>query len=340
VADILRITTPLITKNPAQTTRQPDPNAELFSLTDPTKVVKPAPQSELLRQNNGLMLQGESSSALIDLLKDPAAAMGFLRSIYLLQEVVGLLPLNNQTVTPEIRQMFEALFVSPEEIIPELNRQENSTTIFKGPFFDLIRNVLRDSDSPDQIDAALRLLKAVNNLLDRRDVLDSVSNSLRFLSDSLSSSRGLSLKLAALADCFRQSDAEERLPALKADILPLFREIESSVLFSPKLARILPLITYNLSRYNNDPDYLPEAAERFYNLLQDGEPKESFLALLRGVLQRPGSAVSPEGGFVWGTDSGRAEAGVPYSQVMDLLTRIIDEENRSDKLSPSVRAKL
>jgi hypothetical protein len=90
-----------------------------------------------------------------------------------------------------------------------------------------LRTSLSDETNPELLEASLRLLKAVNSALDRRDALDSAANSLKFLSESLSASRSLSKRLSDLSDAFRQPVTSERLTELKSQILPLFGDIES-----------------------------------------------------------------------------------------------------------------
>ena len=110
--NILRITTPLISRNAAQLQpKQASPN-EVFSLHDLTRVVKPNPQSELLMQNNTISGQAQTVSAFVELLRNPDVMSGYTNSILLLMEVVGLLPLNNRAATSEISQM-PTLCLSP-----------------------------------------------------------------------------------------------------------------------------------------------------------------------------------------------------------------------------------
>lgn len=339
MADILRITTPLVTKNPTQMQKQPNSD-EIFSLQDLSKVIKSAPQSELLRQNNGMIQKGDSASVFVDLLKDPSTAVGFLRNILILQEIVGLLPLNNQTVTPEIRQMFEALYVSPQDIVPELTRQENTSTVFKGAFFDFVRAQLTENGDPALLSAATRLMKAVSSTLNRQDILDSVSNSLRYLSQTIPEGTELSKKLLELSLSFRDVKMPEQIYALKTRILPLFKEIENSVFYNPKLAKLLPLVSYNLSRYNDNQQFLPEAAARFLDHLPNNDLKNEFTALLRSVITRHGNTANGDSTYAWGTSTGRAESNMPYSQVMDALVKIVSRQSEDDQLSSGQKSKL
>lgn len=54
----------------------------------------------------------------------------------MLQEIVGLISMQNAPVTEEIEQLFSQLAVKPENLPEELIRQENSSTAFKGELFD------------------------------------------------------------------------------------------------------------------------------------------------------------------------------------------------------------
>lgn len=80
MSDILRVTTPILPQN---TPIQPNANAEaagMFNILDPTKVIRTHNQSELLQQNTGL-LNGDTPTVLMNLLKDPAVAISYLKTI-------------------------------------------------------------------------------------------------------------------------------------------------------------------------------------------------------------------------------------------------------------------
>lgn len=68
----------------------------------------------------------------MNLLKDPAVTVNYLKNIYMLEEIISLLPVNNNTMTQEIRQLFNALLIKPDDIVGELVDQEYASTLFKG----------------------------------------------------------------------------------------------------------------------------------------------------------------------------------------------------------------
>lgn len=262
MADILKVTTPLVDKIPQQNIRPaaPDPTAP-FNLSDVTRVTQTVDTSEILQQNTG-MAPGETEAPkiLAELLSDPAVTASMIGSISLLQEIINLMPANNAALTQEIEQLFGQLLLSPEDIVAELMRQEESTTLFKGDLFDQLRNIVDQNNGRPEIATGVGvLLKALNATLSRQDVLDSVANNLSFLGESVSSSAMLSGTLKGLADALRQPGAMQNFPQLKQEVLQALNQLQGSVLFSPQMEKLVPLVIYNLSRYNDNPDFLPDA---------------------------------------------------------------------------------
>lgn len=164
MADMLRITTPITNKNVVQPTKEHvDSNTLPFDMQDTSKIIKTTADSELLKQNNGNIDKDTAPTLLMDLLKDPSVTVSFLKNIFLLQEIVSLLPLNNQPITEEIENLFNALLVKPEDIEKEMIRQENSSTSFKGELFNFLRDVLNEQKGNDAKQAVATLLKAMNS---------------------------------------------------------------------------------------------------------------------------------------------------------------------------------
>ena len=142
MADVMRTTTPINNRNIIQQSKEfRDTSALPFDFQDPSKVKQATTQSEMLGQNNVIRENG-SATVLYTLLKDPDVAASFLKNIFLLREIVGLMPLNNDTQTEEMQQLMNKLLLSPEEIAQEMKNQENISTIFKGDLFDTLRQLI------------------------------------------------------------------------------------------------------------------------------------------------------------------------------------------------------
>lgn len=310
MADILKISTPLIDKAPVQPGKQVADPSVPFNLSEIEKVIQPNQQSEILKQNNGLVEQ-ESPAILMNMLKDPSVTVSFLRNIFMLQEIIQLLPINNSTLTQEIQQLFDALLVKPGDIVPELVRQEQTSTAFKGELFDFLRDLLAASPKPEMNYGVANLLKSINGTLSRRSILDSVSNSFQFLAMSLKSSPKLSARLMSLSNLFRADTAPNQFAALKNEALSLMKEVEGSILFTPKLAKVLPLVIYNLSRFNDNPDFLQDATASLLTLMDGEKQKQTLMDLLYRFLT--GARMPQES-----------------SRVMDVLAQIIHKQSAAD----------
>ena len=143
MADIMRATTPINNRNIITPTKEHrDASALPFDFQDLSKIKTTNAQSEMLGQNNVLRENGSSATALFSMLRDPEVATSFLKNIFFLREIVGLMPLNNETQTEEMQQLLNRLILSPEEIAQEMINQENIATIFKGDLFDTLRRLL------------------------------------------------------------------------------------------------------------------------------------------------------------------------------------------------------
>lgn len=333
--DILKITTPVVSKSDAQSVKPAQDAVTAFDLQNIQKVVKPEAQGDLLKQNNGMLDRQEAPTLLMNLLKDPSVTVGFLKNIFMLQEIIQLLPVNNSPLTQEIEQLFSALLVKPEEIVSELLKQENTSTVFKGDLFNFLRELVVEeptpsagqpgaqtpsgmqtpAPSPELKNAVAFFLKAVNGHVGNKDILDALANTTQFLSESLTPSKELSAKLAELSARFRQADAPEQFPELKQEVLAALKEVEESILFSPKMQKVSSITVYNLSRYSNNPDFLQEAITGLMIHL-DARQRHQFQRALTGFFS-----------------SVRRDFSRENSGVMDVLAKIIGREVKEESIN-------
>lgn len=287
MADILRVTTPLVNKSQMVETKQNVDLTSQFPIQDTTRVPRPMGQSELLGQNNGMLQQEETSALLLNLLKDPSVTVNFLKSISSMEAVIKLLPVNNSPFTKEIEQMFGELLVPADDIAAEMGRQEDASTYFKGELFDLLRDAIRQNPEQTELkESTVSFLKAMTLFHTRREALGSVANSLEFLAKTLSASKGLSEKLTDLANRYRAEDAPRQFTSLRQDTLSLFKEVEESILFSQNTEKVLRMAVYNLSRYNDNGSFLQESVSRMLLQLRGDKARETFLTALQSFLEQ------------------------------------------------------
>lgn len=314
MADILRVTSPAISKNIIQTDKTLKDPSVPFDLQEIQHIAKNPQGSGLLGQHN--VLQREAGAAtLMNLIKDPAVTVNYLKNIYMLEEIINLLPVRNTTMTQEIRQLFDALLISPDNIVEELVDQEYASTLFKGPFFDFLRDL---AGSHPEIKAEIAgLLKAVNGAVSRQDVLDSIANSLEYLSEQLAGSKNLSGKFAELAGRVRECVEKNGFEELKPELLQAVKELEESILFSPQTGRVIPNLLYNMSRYQDNESFLDEALLNLLVHIPNREDKEQLRELIRDY-----------------TESFRgAEHAKERSRIMDTLAEIISRQDRDTPMN-------
>ncbi|MFV0498311.1 MAG: antitoxin [Candidatus Fimivivens sp.] len=313
MADILKITTPITDRSVVSANRAvTDPSAP-FHLSDVAKVINPGEQSEILQQNNGFLERENSAVILMNLLKDPSVTVSFLKNIDMLQEIIKLIPVNNQTLTDEIGQLFNDMLIAPEDIAEELLKQEQASTCFKGDLFDFLRQQMAQNNKPEIRDSICHLLKSLNAISSQQKILKSISNGLFFLSKNMTSSASLSQQLSELATRFNMPRAYSNFPELKDQTLALLNSVKSSILYSPKLQKVLPMIIYNLSRFNNNPHFLKECIDSLSTIL-DGDAQKQMLAdLMYGYTQI----------------SDKQEP----SKVMDTIAQIISKQSNNSELA-------
>ncbi len=314
MADMIRAATPITNKNIVTPLREHH-SAEIspFDLQNPSKIVKALPDSELLKQNTGNIDKQTAPEILLDLLKDPSVTVNFIKNILMLQEIVGIISMQNAPVTEEIEQLFAQLAVKPENLAQELVQQENSSTAFKGELFDFLRNMVKENPTPELKNAVANMLKAVNTENCKAEVLKALSGTMKYLSETLSPNAELSEKLENLSVRFRSETAESEFPQLKQETAVVLHDIESSIMFSNKLSCLTSMVTYNLSRYNTNTSFLKDAASDLLRFIREEPDKATFLQKLYTSI------------------SSQRENG-ESSKVLDVLIKILEKHTDSESV--------
>ncbi len=327
--DILKVTTPLVNRNEIVLPKPGTDAVNPFNISDPMKVVQTHNQSEILKHNTSNHQNSDTPVVLLNMLKDPAVAVSYLKNIFLLEEMFKLLPANNNAMTPELEQIFKDLLINENQIKDELISQEKSFTMFRGDFFDFLRNLsdAYKNSQATQLHIA-NLLKSINNLMSRGDILDSVVNSMLYLKQNLSSSPAISQKLSELIAKFQNSNQTSlNMANLKEETLALIKQIEGSILFSSKTSKVVSIMMYNLSRLNDNYTFFNESVYRLRQTITPAEQKE-LLELVAKFSNQLNSGTVP-------TFSG---ADTQSSKVMDALIKMVF--NQSEKQNVADGAKV
>ncbi|MEG0541874.1 MAG: antitoxin, partial [Angelakisella sp.] len=193
---------------------------------------------------------------------------------------------------------------------------------------DMLRELASKGMRPDLRNGVANLLKALNATLTKRDILHSVGNSLGFLANNMSSSKTIFAKLSELAHRFNAHDAPEKFSSLKAETLALLREVEGSILYSPKLQKLLPMITYNLSRFSDNPDHLQDAVNNLLAMLDGRETRAALVDKLRAYLEGIPERYNPE------------NMEQNNSKVMEALAKLVGRQAAAEQLTLASSEKL
>ncbi len=326
--DILKVTTPLVNRNEVVLPKSPTDNINPFSITDPMKVIQTHNQSELFKHNTSNYQNSDTPVVLLNMLKDPAVAVSYLKNIFLLEEMFKLLPANNKAITPELEQIFKNLLIGDDQIKNELISQEKSFTMFRGTFFDFLRNLSETyKDSQNTQVHIANLLKSINNLMNRGDILDSIVNSMIYLKHNFASSPSISAKLDELIARFRNTnDTSFNMAELKEQTLSLLKQIEQSVLFTSKSSKVVSIMLYNLSRFNENTVFFNESVYRLRQVITSAEQKQ-LVELAAQFSNQINSGIAQT-----------SEQQTHSSQVMDALIKMVI--NQSEKQNAGESAKV
>ncbi len=280
MANIEKFVTPINNRNIVQPVKeQKSHSAERTDFQDTSKVRQTLPESELNKQHNGIIDNQRGPAAFMNLLTNPDVTVGFMKNIYMMMDIVALLPMQNDALTREIEQLFSKLIISPEEISDEMIEQENASTAFKGEIFDFLRNLVDENKSPQMKDAVISVLKSINSEKCREDILAALSGSFRYLSSEMKPSREISARLFDLSEQFSLENASENFSSLKNEALSVLNDIEYSILFSERSSRLVSMIRYDLSRFNDNNDYLTDSVNHLMTMIKE-EDKPGFLQML------------------------------------------------------------
>ncbi len=313
MSDILRISTPIVNPNQATAPAQaPDPTSA-FYLQDTTKVIKSHNQRELYDQNTGTLTGKTAPDILMDLIQDPTVTATYLKNLSMIEEIYKLVPAHNLALDPDVEKLFDALLLTPEDLVPEMMNQEQTSTSFHGELFDFLRDVSMAYRRQPEVQFAIAdFLKAVHTAMRQDDLLGSVANNLLYLQSALRGSTQLSDNLGRLAKAFLARPQGEDLAELKNLTTDLLTDARGSLLLSEKAEKIISITTYNLSRCNANTDFIAETAVRLRKFLSEPE-KKVLTQLSRELLE------------------GKAERPARSESVMDSLTKIIEKATSGDK---------
>lgn len=272
MADSLKVS-PTMIKQPAVSRHQADPQVP-FQIKDVSKVNNINVSKQTSSQNQTL-LNSDGPKLLMDLLKNPENSTHFLRSLYLLQEISQMVPLDNATLNGDLENLFSSIFLKSDSVLSELLNQSNKTSLLKGELFDRIRELLKSN--PENEASFVQLLKSMNHERSKSNYKQSLVNQADCLKNEFKD-----LKQVKIIEKFIES--LENDDEVSQSFINMISECEKSIIFNPEMKRNVGIMQYNLSRYLMESN-LEDVLETFKTILKD--EFDSFSLLVKLQLEKP-----------------------------------------------------
>ena len=125
---------------------------------------------------------------------------------------------------------------------------------------------------------------------------------MKFLSEYFSPNEKLSAKLLNLSQEWGAADADKYFDYLKGETLAVLKDVSGSLLNDERTQMLIPLITHNLSRYNNSPYMCKEYFNLLLSQISSGTLRESlknsFARLYSAIFNKQKMTDPQQGGNV------------------------------------------
>lgn len=277
MAQIPQINNPITSKNYNYSSRQMDPNTEPFDIVKLTGVQGSGNSSASGARSRLEMGNRELIPLQVQVAKDPTLAVETLKDLLNI-EVLNQALINGHTeLYGKLEGLAAALYVKPEELVQEIQNQEQQNTMFSGhEFYDVLREVAKTTTDPSTKELIGNLLKSLNFAQNKNEILGALRANMKFLSEYFSPNEKLSAKLMNLSQEWGAPDAEKYFDYLKGETLTVLKDVSGSLLNDERTQMLIPLITHNLSRYNNSPYMCKEYFNLLLSQISSGSLRESL----------------------------------------------------------------
>lgn len=288
MAQIPQINNPITSKNYNYSPRQQDANTEPFDIVKLTGVGSAGVNSDSASKSRLEMGNRELIPLQVAVAKDPTLAVEMLKDLLNVEVLNQALITGHTELYGSLENLAKELYVTPEQLVQEIVNQEQQNTMFSGhEFYDVLREVAQTTTDPNTKELIGGLLKSINFAQNRDEILGALRANLKFLSEYYSPNEKLSEKLLNLSAEWGADDAENYFDYLKGETLSILKDVSGSLLNDDKTQMLIPLITHNLSRYNNSPYMCKEYFNLLLTQISSGTLRES----LRNSFNRLYSAI-------------------------------------------------
>ncbi len=289
MSDLLRVTTPVAPKDYSMNQNvKPQAPEQVFELGNVEYINKANTRDEQLGEQN---LKDGSGAGLPNLqaavAKDPAMSSILLKGLISGSALDILSQSGNAELLNKITEFAGEIMLLPnaEEIAADIVRQQSEATVFSDPLWSELKNILAGLDgNPVGEELAMAVLdfaKATAAADSRESILTSISESLRYLAGETAQSREIMTLLNQTADRLNAYNFAE----VKQDVLSLVNYLQDSLLLNDKTQNLLSLITYNLSRFNNNSSAVAESFRAIVSMTQDPDTAQKLETLFTKFIE-------------------------------------------------------
>lgn len=253
--------------------------ADPFSINGVNPVQRPTSVTQKGGSGNvdNANLSGTQAGSLgVPAAKDPSMAVETLHDVFS-GDLLENAKLNGYTeLVGEIDDLTKAIYINPDKLMNEILTQEKDNTVFSGnKLFDILRNVSANSGD-DTKELIANMLKSLNYLMSRNDIIQAVKSNIKFLADYFGKGTTLSKNLNQLYQKWDSGNPAENFEALKNETAALMKSIEGSLQNDSRTEVLVPLVTHNLSRYNTNEYMMKEAFSQLMSQIPSSSTRDEL----------------------------------------------------------------
>lgn len=277
MAQIPQINNPITAKNYNYSPRQQDENTEPFDVVRLTGASAAGNSADAGKRSQLEMGNRDLIPLSVQIAKDPTMAVETLKDLLNVEVLNQALITGHTDLYGSLEDLARELYVTPEELVQEIQNQEQQNTMFSGhEFYDVLREVAQTTTDKDTKELIGNLLKSLNFAQNKNEILGALRANLKFLSDYYAPNEKLSGKLLNLSQQWGAQDADKFFDYLKGETLAILKDVSGSLLNDDKTQMLIPLIVHNLSRYNNSPYMCKEYFNLLLTQISSGTLRESL----------------------------------------------------------------
>ena len=288
MSEMLRVTTPVAPKdyNMNQNVKPQAPE-QVFELGNVEYINKANTRDDQLAEQNLKDGSGGLPNLQAAVAKDPAMSSILLKGLIGGSALEILRQSGNAELLNKVTEFAGEIMLLPnaEEIAADIVRQQTEATVFSDPLWSELKDMLSGlGNSPVGEEFAMAVLdfaKATAAADARESILTSISESLRYLAGETAQSREIMNLLNQTADRLNAYNFTE----VRQDVLSLVNYLQDSLLLNDKTQNLLSLITYNLSRFNNNSTAVAESFRAVVSMTQDPEAAKNLESLFTTFIE-------------------------------------------------------